>query len=371
MKKLLKKTEGFTLVELIVVIAILGILAGVGTVGYSGYIKKANEAADELLLSSLNTAFAAACVENGVSTTQLTGTPVLEWTDQRVTGVTMYKEAFLDYYDEDAEFKVYTNLSYNRLLGKFEVLAGGMVEVAYKGGTLRLSESDMEAFVNSGLGDLGVVYLLGEMDNVVSYASDYEGLLDKVRTEGDFKDICKMFNANYDGSAAYKDLEMQALVLYTAEQYKNLNADELYNTIVNKPGAYITNYDKDGDDFAANAAMYSLVLVYANSDEGKAIMQEKGWSASNPDHIRDLMLNEASETDRYGRPVSGTEYNTFGKWLSENESAAKSNLAGFGGAMGMLSGNKGNLDMGTILTKGYGDTTSEDSLANALDGAMS
>lgn len=45
MKKLLKKTEGFTLVELIVVIAILGILAGVAVAGYSGYIKQANNTA--------------------------------------------------------------------------------------------------------------------------------------------------------------------------------------------------------------------------------------------------------------------------------------------------------------------------------------
>lgn len=50
MKKLWRRTEGFTLVELVVVIAILGILAGVGTVGYSGYIKKANMAADEALI---------------------------------------------------------------------------------------------------------------------------------------------------------------------------------------------------------------------------------------------------------------------------------------------------------------------------------
>lgn len=53
MKKFWKKTEGFTLVELVVVIAILGILAGVGTVGYSGYVKKANMAADQQLASSI------------------------------------------------------------------------------------------------------------------------------------------------------------------------------------------------------------------------------------------------------------------------------------------------------------------------------
>lgn len=55
MKKLLKK-EGFTLVELIVVIAILAILAAVAIPAYSGYISKANEAADYQLLDSVYTA---------------------------------------------------------------------------------------------------------------------------------------------------------------------------------------------------------------------------------------------------------------------------------------------------------------------------
>ena len=49
--------------ELIVVIAILGILAGIAIPVYSGYIKKANKAADETLLAAINTAFAAACLE--------------------------------------------------------------------------------------------------------------------------------------------------------------------------------------------------------------------------------------------------------------------------------------------------------------------
>ena len=61
-----KKNGGFTLVELIVVIAILAILAGIAVPAYSGYIAKANEAADMQLLGALNTAFNAACVENGI-----------------------------------------------------------------------------------------------------------------------------------------------------------------------------------------------------------------------------------------------------------------------------------------------------------------
>ena len=59
-----KRKSGFTLVELIVVIAILAILAGIAIPVYSGYIKKANEAADLSQLDSIKTAAVFAAVEN-------------------------------------------------------------------------------------------------------------------------------------------------------------------------------------------------------------------------------------------------------------------------------------------------------------------
>lgn len=68
MKKLIKKAEGFTLVELIVVIAILGILAAVAVPAYSGYLTKANEAGDIVVLDAVKTAAQAAKAEDGAVT---------------------------------------------------------------------------------------------------------------------------------------------------------------------------------------------------------------------------------------------------------------------------------------------------------------
>ena len=388
MKRSLKQTAGFTLVELIVVIAILGILTAIAVPTYSGYMKKANMAADMALLDSVNTAFTAACLENGLDAKSVTASDIYvedgEAGDLVVTDpddkADDIEDAFGRYY-QGGEFKVFDYLEYNKTLGMFEggIIGDDLLSAAYNNGMLLISKRDKALFLNSSLGAMGADTLMYEMDNVIAYATNHLGLLTNVKNEEAFKDLCRLFDPNYDGENDTA-VEMQALVLYTANQYKNLNADDILKGIKDNNGAYMPLYGTDdGKNFAANAAMYSLGLVYAKSLEETdsqgviADLSERlgePFDMSNVDHVQALMAYRPQDKHPVtGQPIENSYgSNTFVSWLESDKAAAKDNLDGFGGAMGMLYGNKDILDKDALLNGGgYGNADLVDALLSILN----
>ena len=94
----LKKTGGFTLVELIVVIAILGILAAVAVPAYSGYLKKANDATVVSELTNIRTAAEAANATAGAVTDVSLGADGKTVTITASTFATQFETDFNTFY---------------------------------------------------------------------------------------------------------------------------------------------------------------------------------------------------------------------------------------------------------------------------------
>ena len=118
-----RRNDGFTLVELIVVIAILAILSAVAIPAYSGYIEKANRVGDDQLLSAVNTAFASACMENGEYDMKNLSFEPKAREIQKGVKMNKFNESFQQYFAGNGVFRYYGSLRFNAEKGLFEGVA--------------------------------------------------------------------------------------------------------------------------------------------------------------------------------------------------------------------------------------------------------
>lgn len=375
MKNGKRKTAGFTLVELIVVIAILAILAGVGTVAYSGYIKKANEAADQQLLSAVNTAFAAACVENGVSNRNLSGANLTINDDNTVRSVhgsnDSINASFAKYFagNEDTAFKVFGGFLYNAADGVF---VGSTIKITSQsngGGTttytVTLSNGKEAIFTvdNTDIAKLGestfctqmtMGELMGDVGTVVNAAKAFLTGDDETNTESLIELIGEDFleEVGLDANTATATQLSNVLVLKVAETSATWDA-----------GSIMTNYNENGSFFGDEeeadlvsqlALMYGVMTGYANSDIGKTTnvtvdgqtMTVQQYYAKTASDLSDPMqviemMNIISESD--GMDDYMTNY-------------AQRDIAGYISAMGVISDNTETMAGSTdVLSNGFTD----------------
>lgn len=283
----LRGSAGFTLVELIVVIAIIGILAGIGTVGYGGYVKKANEAADQQLLGAVNTAFAAACVENGTEIYAVDDAK-LDKTTAALSAVKIggavnddIPTSYEVYLGEADGFKViepkYSNYTHTFVDGR------NNVQYAYGGGAVTISGKDAAILKDSTFADsekgLGVKGLLDKVNDIANIAQLLAGsseggqsALDQIwNSEGFLKYAAKavglkgkdLDDAAKDGWSMGNEALMQALAKKAGDLGMDVDTEESFNKLMGN--ATILYAAKDSKNIDQNEIKELL-----NSDDGMA-----------------------------------------------------------------------------------------------------
>lgn len=297
------RQSGFTLVELVMVIAIMGILAGVGSAAYSGYVKKANEAADLQLLGAVNTAFASASYDAGQYDGRPSGGAASLTEDGRVAQVISSVDRdgkFFERYffgNRDSRFKVYTNLAYDRATGTFHgaVLSattgkdGNMVlrySINGQDYEFMATQEQLDAFHASTFGGKSMTMndLTGNVGGMINALNSALGggnfLASVLQTAGM---NLETLGIKPDENGNYSELDKQRLanaaLLLTASKTDETTAEKILKMFIpddegeakplNERASELLSLNNMGETMSNAGALYGVMSAFAHSEQAK------------------------------------------------------------------------------------------------------
>lgn len=323
-----RKNDGFTLVELIVVIAILAILAGIAVPAYSGYIEKANVAADEQLLHAVNTAFSAATSGNGVVATganlNLNAGGTVDYENLSVTPASdKVREDFKTFYagNESSAFKTIARLSYNRTTHMFEIYTTAAQQAAvdtYNKSNLEGKTTELSGSVNS-LSNALAEQIEEDLNLAFFFPSN---------------EAYESFKAKYGLNDDSTSTEIaNATILYAVSEMKGVTAAD----IVKITGEDFAHVDKLGETYGAiptAALTYGVITGYVNSayvsDEFKDY-----YTKNPPTGISDV-------TTIFNSMVTDEKFQTY---MESDEKGIMADIDGYLSAMNVINGYEGTIDL--------------------------
>jgi len=367
-----QSAKGFTLVELIVVIAILAILAGIAVPAYSGYVEKANKAADEQLLANVNTAFAAACIENGTDAS-LVGNAYAALNEDgtvkavyRTSASDSYNTAFAKYYsgNETFAFKVYEGLSFDSTTGMFKPITEAFANLFGA-----FNETDISTFNSSIFAALGFDSLMGQVDMAtqVALAADPDSTLGQmIYSDANMASLATYMGyddpASDEFAAAFESLATEKVNQMIAAGADPTDMDELYgkatNEILANTAVLVAATESDFDmasfkaQLAAGKGKDTIKSSMDNDDGNQIALSQTAMAYAM--YTSYVSRNGGTATNDIFEVLDTLESDSFMSYMATNE--ATTDMNGYLAAMNMINTASGDSEaVSTLLVNGFND----------------